>query len=162
MVFLAVAINRYALAAIPFVMIATYRVVQIAAGVLHLDRFGTKPMMATNYFAGGVIILAVLIYALWAGQSGRLPAAVSGGWAKPMVWAVPRPVRLVLAALGILYIILGATFFVAPAGIADFWIDARGMTPLTAQLFSGSLIGLGLGIALLSQAGDWRSAVIPA
>src|SRR5262249_19440989 len=144
MVFLAVAINRYALAAIPFVMMATYRVVQIAAGVLHLDRFGSKPVMAANYFAGGVIMLAVLIYAVWAGQSGRLPAAASAGWAKPMAWNVPQPVRLVLVALGILYVVLGATFFVAPAGIADFWIDARGMTPLTARLFSGSLIGLGL------------------
>src|SRR5262249_5380627 len=105
MVFLAVAINRYALAAIPFVMMATYRVVQIAAGVLHLDRFGSKPVMAANYFAGGVIMLAVLIYAVWAGQSGRLPAAASAGWAKPMAWNVPQPVRLVLVALGILYVV---------------------------------------------------------
>src|SRR3954463_6659060 len=61
MVFLAVAISRYALAAIPFVMMATYRVVQIAAGVVHLDRFGAKPLIAVNYFGGGAIMLAVLI-----------------------------------------------------------------------------------------------------
>jgi hypothetical protein len=163
MVFLAVAFNRYALAAIPFVMMVTYRVVQLAAGALHLDRFGAKPLMAANYFGGGVIMLAVLIYALWVGQTGRLPATTAvGTFAKPMPWTVPRPVRLALACLGVIYIALGATFLVAPAGVADFWIDARGMTPLTARLFSGSLIGLGLGIVLLSQAGDWRAALIPA
>jgi hypothetical protein len=163
MVFIAVSINRYALAAIPFVMMATYRVVQLAAGGLHFDRFGAKPMIAANYFGGGVIMLAVLIYALWSGQSGRLPAATSaGGFVKPMPWHVPRPIRLSLAGLGLIYVALGVTFFVAPAGVAEFWMDARGMTPLTARLFSGSLIGLGLGIVLLSQAGDWRSAVIPA
>jgi hypothetical protein len=163
MVFLAVWINRYSLAAIPFVMMATYRVVQIAAGALHLDRFGAKLLMAVHYFGGGLVMLIILLYGLWAGQTGRLPAATSArGWARPMPWNVPRPLRLGLAGLGFLYVALGVTYFVAPANVADFWVDARGMTPLTARLFSGSLIGLGLGIVLLSQASDWRSAAIPA
>jgi hypothetical protein len=36
------------------------------------------------------------------------------------------------------------------------------MTPLTARLFASPLIGLGLGMALVSRATDWREIMIPA
>ncbi len=34
--------------------------------------------------------------------------------------------------------------------------------PLTARLFASPLIGLGLGMALVSRATDWREIMIPA
>jgi peptidoglycan/LPS O-acetylase OafA/YrhL len=42
------------------------------------------------------------------------------------------------------------------------WFDAKGMTPLTARLFASPLIGLGLGMALVSRSADWREIMIPA
>jgi hypothetical protein len=36
------------------------------------------------------------------------------------------------------------------------------MTPLTARLFASPLIGLGLGLFLVSRAKDWREIMIPA
>jgi len=36
------------------------------------------------------------------------------------------------------------------------------MTPLTARLFASPLIGLGLGMALVARAADWREIMIPA
>src|SRR6185437_5096099 len=42
------------------------------------------------------------------------------------------------------------------------WFDAQGMTPLTARLFASPLIGLGLGMALVSGAANWREIMIAA
>jgi hypothetical protein len=163
MAFLAVGINRYALAAIPFVMMATYRVLQLAAGAIHSDRFVDSTLTAANYFGGGLLMLAVFVYGLWAGQNGRLPSAAShSALAKPLPWTVGTPFRLILAAVGIGYVVLGVLFFVNAAHAAPWWVDARGMTPLTARLFSSPLIGLGLGLLLVSRASDWRAVVIPA
>ena len=37
--FLSIGINRYRMAMIPFVMMLTYRLLQLVAGVIHIDRF---------------------------------------------------------------------------------------------------------------------------
>lgn len=160
---LSVGINRYSMAAIPFVMMATYRVLQLAAGALHTERFGDNIWLTVNYFGGGFLMLIVFVCALWAGQAGRLPRRIGAGLlAARMPWTPSKIVRLTLAAIGIFYIALGVTFFVNAGNAAQFWIDARGITPLTAKLFSSPLIGLGLGLLLVSRAGDWRMAVVPA
>jgi hypothetical protein len=158
-----VGINRYALAAIPFVMMGAYRVLQLAAGLIHIDRFSTSSITAINYFGGGLAMLLIFGYGLWAGQQRKLPAASAAGrFARPMPWSIPAPARAVLVALGIFYFALGIWFFVWPEQAAAHWFDARGMTPLTARLFSSPLIGLGLGIFLVSRSGDWRAVMIPA
>ena len=161
--FLAIGLNRYALAAIPFVMMGTYRVLQLAAGAIHFDRFTDSTMTVLNYFGGGSLMLAVFAYGLWAGQSGRLPSASpQSPFAKPLPWPVGVPFRVILAALGVGYVVLGVMFFVNPAQATSWWIDARGMTPLTARLFSSPLIGLGFALVLVSRATDWRTVAIPA
>jgi len=70
------------------------------------------------------IMLAVLIYALWPARAATARRRRRLGAADAV--NVPRSVRLGLAGLGVLYVLLGATFFVAPSR-RDFWIDARGM-----------------------------------
>jgi hypothetical protein len=155
---LSVGLNRYSVAAIPFVMMATYRVLQLAAGALHTERFGDNLWLIVNYFGGGALMLVVFLCGLWAGQTGRLPRSVSSGrLAARMPWTPGSVMRWTLAVIGIFYIAL------AKAGhAAQFWIDARGITPLTAKLFASPLTGLGLGLLLVSRAGDWRMAAVPA
>jgi hypothetical protein len=160
---LSVGINRYTVAAIPFVMMATYRVLQIAAGLNHLDRFGTNLTSAPVYFGGGFVMLAIFTFGLWAGQTGRLPPApAEGRFVLPMPWRIAPVSRAFLAILGFGYVALGVYCFARSATAANVWIDARGLTPLTAQLFSSPLIGLGLGMLLVSRASDWRSVAVPA
>ena len=50
---LAVGINRYVVAAIPLVMMLTYRVLQLLAGVIYHDRFPANSLVTLNYFGGG-------------------------------------------------------------------------------------------------------------
>ncbi len=160
---LSVGLNRYGVAAIPFVMMATYRMLQLAAGGLHTDRFGDNLWLTVNYFGGGFLMLAVLGCGLWAGQAGRLPRSIgTGALSTRMPWTLPAAARLALALLGIFYIALGIAFFAKAPQAAQFWIDVRGITPLTAKLFSSPLIGLGLGLVLVSRASDWRMVVVPA
>jgi hypothetical protein len=160
---LSVGINRYSVAAIPFVMMATYRVLQLAAGALHTERFGDNLWLTVNYFGGGALMLVVFLCGLWAGQTGRLPRSIgSGRLAARMPWTPGRTMRWTLAVIGIFYIALGIAFFAKAGQAAQFWIDARGITPLTAKLFASPLTGLGLGLLLVSRAGDWRMAMVPA
>jgi hypothetical protein len=160
---LSVGINRYSVAAIPFVMMATYRVLQFAAGALHTERFGDNIWLTVNYFGGGALMLIVFLCGLWAGQTGRLPRSIGRGFLSiRMPWTPPKAVRLILALIGIFYIALGIAFFAKAGEAAQFWIDARGITPLTAKLFASPLTGLGLGLLLVSRAGDWRMVAVPA
>jgi hypothetical protein len=156
---LSVGFNRFTFAAIPFAMMATYRVLQLAAGVMHLDRFGANLPMTVNYFGGGALMLAVLSYGLWMGWRGRLPAAVDGA---AIEWRRPRATRIALDILGVAFVSLGAVFLVEASQAPLLWLDARGITPLTARLFASPLTGLGLGLMLVARASDWRAAAIPA
>jgi len=160
---LAIGINRYRVAAIALVMMGTYRVFQLAAGLMALSRFGGNVPAAINYFGGGLLMMFAFFYCVYAGQTQRLrPAPTIGRWDKPMPWRLSRYGRFVVGAIGCAYMVLGACYFVAASDAAAFWIDANGLTPLTARLFSSPLIGLGLGVLLVSLSGDWRAVMIPA
>src|SRR6185312_14311115 len=71
--FLSIGINRYRMAMIPFVMMLTYRVLQLVAGVIHIDRFAANSTLTLNYFGGGLLMLVVFAYPLIAGSRVRLP-----------------------------------------------------------------------------------------
>jgi hypothetical protein len=156
---LSIGLNRFTFAAIPFAMMATYRVLQLAAGAMHVDRFGANLPMTVNYFGGGALMLGVLGYGLWMGWRDKLPAADDGA---AVEWWRPRALRIALDILGIAFVSLGAVFFVEASQAPLLWLDAKGITPLTARLFSSPLVGLGLGLMLVSRATDWRAAAIPA
>jgi hypothetical protein len=156
---LSVGFNRFTFAATPFVMMATYRVLQLAAGIMHLDRFGANLPMTVNYFGGGALMLAVLSCGLWMGWRGKLSATVDGA---PVEWRRPRVMRIALDILGVAFVSLAAVFFVEASQAPLLWLDAKGITPLTARLFASPLAGLGVGLMLVSRASDWRAAAIPA
>jgi len=89
--FLSIGINRYRMAMIPFVMMLTYRVLQLVAGVIHIDRFAANSTLTLNYFGGGLLMLVVFAYPLIAGSRGRLPkASAEAPFATSMPWR-PHP-----------------------------------------------------------------------
>ena len=163
MALLVIGVNRFAVAMIPLVMMLTYRVLQLAAGLIHFDRFAGLSPTTLNYFGGGLLMMIVFGYPLFAGVTGRLPAASERApLAAPLPWSPPSLARWALSIIAVVYVILGIFFLLAGAGAAGLWIDAKGMTPLTARLFSSPLIGLGLGLFLCSRAKDWRAVAVPA
>src|SRR6185503_18476311 len=161
--FLSIGINRYRMAMIPFVMMLTYRVLQLVAGVIHIDRFAANSTLTLNYFGGGLLMLVVFAYPLIAGSRGRLPkASAEAPFATSMPWRAHPLLRDGLAFLAGALIVLGLAFLILGGNAKGLWFDAKGMTPLTARLFASPLIGLGLGMALVSGAADWREIMIAA
>jgi hypothetical protein len=163
MALLAMSVNRFAVAMIPLVMMLTYRVLQLLAGLVHADRFSAVSLTTVNYFGGGLLMMIAFAYPLWAGVAGRLPEAPARGpLAAPLPWLPSAPVRWALRVVAVVYVLLGIFFLLAGGNAAGLWIDAKGMTPLTARLFCSPLIGLGLGLFLCSRATDWRAVAVPA
>lgn len=155
---LSVYLNRFCYAAIPFVMMATYRVLQLGAGIVHLDRFGANAL-TVNYFGGGALMLAVLSYGLWTGYRHH-PARIEN--TSEFDWYAPTALRVSLASLGCIFVVLGIAFFFGAARASVLWFDVKGITPLSARLFASPFTGLGLGLILVSKTHDWRMAAIPA
>jgi Na+-translocating ferredoxin:NAD+ oxidoreductase RnfD subunit len=161
---LTVLLNRWSVARIPIVMLLTYRVFQLVAGVIHLNRFNFSRPPTWNYFFGGGLMLVILGYHLLSGPNpkrppGRLPAWMRDDRAlvlTPASLTVLRLVSAVFLALGIVFLILGPR-------AAPLWFEAPGkLTPLTARLFSSPMIGLALGLWLISRARLWREVAVPA
>ena len=161
--FLSIGINRYAMAMIPLVMMLTYRVLQLLAGIIHIDRFAADSTITLNYFGGGLLMLVTFAYPLIAGSQGRLPRVKPDTpFAAPLPWRPHPSFRTGLTFLAGILILLGLAFLILGGNAKSLWFDAAGMTPLTARLFASPLIGLGLGMALVSRARDWRAIMIPA
>jgi hypothetical protein len=161
--FLSIGINRYRMALIPFVMMLTYRVLQLLAGLIHVDRFTANSTITLNYFGGRVAMLVVFAYPLIAANRGHLPEVLPHApFAAPMPWRPHPALRDGLAFLAGALIVLGLAFLLLGGGAKALWFDVKGMTPLTARLFASPLIGLGLGMALAYRSADWREIVIPA
>lgn len=163
MAILSIGINRFAVAMIPFVMMITYRIFQLVAGLIHIDRFDLGTMMSLNYFGGGVMMMALFGYVLWAGANNRLAeASQSAPFAEILPWDPGKAFKSTLIILAAIYVILGTAFLFLGKAAAPMWIDAAGMTPLTARLFASPLIGLGLGLWLVTRSTDWRAVMVPA
>jgi hypothetical protein len=163
MALLVVWINRFAVAAIPLVMMLTYRVLQLLAGAIHHDRFAADSLVTWNYFGGGLLMAATFAYPLIVARRDVLPpASPSQPFVGSMPWMIPSAARTSLAALGGFYFVLGIAFLVLGAAAKPLWFDAAGLTPLTARLFASPLTGLGLGLILVSRASDWREIMVPA
>jgi hypothetical protein len=163
MALLIVYLNRFVFALIPLVMMLTYRVLQLVAGVIHHDRFPPDSLVTLNYFGGGLLMAFAFAYPLWAGLRDALPAAREGRFGgKATPWNPPFVARRALSLLGAAYVAVGLVFLVLGAGAKPLWFDAAGITPLTARLFASPLTGLGLGLILISRAEDWRAVFVPA
>src|SRR5258708_21324466 len=58
--FLSAFANRQSAARIPLVMLSSYRVLQVLAGLIHLNRFDFRRPITWNYFGGGFFFLLPL------------------------------------------------------------------------------------------------------
>lgn len=163
MALICVYVGRWAVAAIPFVMMFLYRLLQLLAGLAHWDRFDPESLVTLNYFGGGLLMLVAFGWPILAGGRDALPpASPTLPLATKMDWRPSEAARLTLAILGGLYAGLGLAFLCLGKDAGLFWFDAKGMTPLTARLFASPLIGLGGGLLLVSRASDWRGVLTPA
>src|SRR4029078_2162834 len=138
---LAVGINRFVVATIPFVMMRPYRVLQLLAGAIHHERFPTDSLVTLNYFGGGLLMAIAFGYPLWAGLRGALPPAKERSplGAVLLPWHPPFSARAGLGILGGVYVGLGLVFLMYGANAKPLWFDASGITPLTARLFASPL-----------------------
>ena len=172
--------NRWRMARIPIVMMLTYRVLQLVAGLIHVERFDFAEPVTWNYFAGGGFMLLVLLFALVRGHAlgepapeyaapDRLTAWLRTSGRSVQMWLAPARLRIGrLAASGIqsvaiTFFALGVLFMVLGTEAAPAWIEAHGqLTPLTARLFASPMIGLALGLWLIRAADRWHEVLVPA
>ena len=161
---LSVWFNRYSAARLPMIMILCYRVLQLAAGFLHFERFDLASPTTWNYFGGGGILLIVLAIAIMRGQT--LGTSISGY--HPFLRGdsalnLSTTGKTVFRLIGILFIMLGVTFFLLGENAGWLWFEAEGnLTSLTARLFASPMIGLGAAAWIISASRSWREVGIPA
>src|SRR5262249_39928388 len=72
--------NRLSAARIPLVMLSAYRLLQVAAGVIHFDRFDLSRPITWNYFGGGLAVLVLFVLALALGSRLGRPTENTPGW----------------------------------------------------------------------------------
>jgi hypothetical protein len=163
---LAVAANRRSAARIPLIMLVAYRVIQLAAGALHLGRFDFSQPVTWNYFGAGGLMLVVMAAGLARTKSAGEPANQSHlpGWLRPDApLRLPAAGRAWFRAFGALYVAVAVAFFGLGAQAAPLWFEPSGtLTPLTARLFASPALGLGLALLLIPRAQKWSEVGIPA
>jgi hypothetical protein len=156
-------INRWSVTRIPLTMLLTYRVFQITAGLIHIDRFDFSHFPTWNYFAGGSALLIIYAYVLLRGnQLGKpvteLPRFLPGTTPLQM----PLVARVALIGAAVVYFVLGLVFLNLGPNAAPLWFEAEGqLTPLTARLFSSPMIGLALSFWLVAYARWWHEVIVP-
>lgn len=161
---LSVWLNRLSAARLPMIMILTYRVLQLAAGLVHFDRFDIASPTTWNYFGGGGLLLALLAYSLLrAGSIGTEAAAGHPFLRGDARLNIGRRGKVAFRAIAALFIVLGVLFFLLGEDAGWLWFEAEGrLTGLTARLFASPMTGLGIAAWIISNARAWREVGIPA
>lgn len=161
---LSVWFNRYSAARLPMIMIICYRVLQLAAGFMHFERFELTDPTTWNYFGGGLIMLIVLGLAILRGPSLGTSVTTSHPFLRGNAdLKVGATGKLVFRFISILFILLGVTFFALGKSGEWLWFEAPGnLTSLTARLFASPMVGLGLAAWIISTSPRWRQVGIPA
>jgi hypothetical protein len=161
---LIIVLNRWTAARIALVMMIMYRVLQLAAGIIHLDHFNLASTTGINYFGGGTLMLVTIGVALWRGSTLGKPADPGRAWLRgdaPLV--IGRAMRGILIGVSAVYFLLGVLYLVLGSGAEALWFEPAGnLTSLTARLFASPLMGLALGLWLIVHAQQWRQVAIPA
>lgn len=162
--FLSVWFNRFSAARLPMIMSLCYRILQLAAGLLHFGQFDLTSPTTWNYFGGGGIVLIVLAIALIRGPSLGEPAHGYHPFLRgDSNLNMGNVGKAVFRAIGILFILLGVLFFLLGENAAWLWFEAEGnLTGLTARLFASPMIGLGVAAWIISISTRWREVAIPA
>ena len=155
--------NRWSAARIPLVMLISYRVLQVLAGLIHLDRFDFHRPITWNYFGGGVLVMVLFAVALALHTRLGQPADAGPAWLGGEQALDLDPGQLLLRLLAAVYFVWGLAFLVLGNGAASMWFEAPGLaTSLTLRLFASPIMGLALGLWLITTARRWREVVIAA
>jgi hypothetical protein len=157
-------VNRQSAARIPIVMLLTYRVFQLLAGLIHFERFDFSQFTSWNYFGGGSALMLMFIYVLARGRYIGRPVSDGRRYLPVTLPLELGPAaRSILTALAGIFVVVGVVFLYLGPDAAPLWFEADGrLTPLTARLFGSPLIGLGLGIWLITRSSYWHAVAIPA
>ncbi|MEO8358155.1 MAG: hypothetical protein ABI621_19800 [Chloroflexota bacterium] len=161
---LSVWFNRYSVARLPMIMIIAYRVLQLAAGLIHFSNFDIASPTTWNYFGGGGLLLIVLAIAVIRGETLGEPASIYHpflhGEKKLSIDSVGKNA---FRAISVLFILLGVTFFILGENAGWLWFEADGnLTSLTARLFASPIIGLGIAAWIITLSSYWRQVRVPA
>ena len=161
---LSVWFNRFSAARLPMIMILVYRVLQLAAGFIHFDRFDPGSPTTWNYFGGGGLILIMLAYNLTRGRSLGDEVTISHTFLRGDARLSMGPAgKIAFRAIAILFIGLGVLFFALGENASWLWFEAEGqLTSLTARLFASPMTGLGIAAWIISVSRYWREVGIPA
>jgi hypothetical protein len=161
---LSVWFNRFSAARLPMIMILTYRILQLAAGFVHFDRFDLGSPTTWNYFGGGGLILVMLAYNLMRGRSLGNEVTSGHAFLRGDARLNMGPAgKIAFRAISILFIVLGVLFFVLGENASWLWFEAEGqLTSLTARLFASPMTGLGIAAWIISNSRYWREVGIPA
>jgi len=128
------------------------------ATLLHLDLFHFSSQIGTARVAAWVwlaiyVLDPIALSILWFVQV-REP-----GDDAPRTSTLPGAYGAVILIEGIALIVFGVALFVAPAGTGHLWPWA--LTPLTSQMSSAWLVGLGITLACAAAEADW-DRILPA
>lgn len=161
---LSVWFNRYSAARLPMIMIICYRVLQLAAGFMHFERFDLASPTTWNYFGGGAIMLIVLALGVIKGndfgESVNTHHPFLHGDTKLNIDSAGK---IAFRAVSVLFIVLGVVFFFLGKDAEWLWFEATGnLTSLTARLFASPMVGLGIASWIISSSILWRQVRVPA
>ena len=156
--------NRYSSARLPMIMLISYRVLQLAAGIIHFSRFDIASPTTWNYFGGGGIMLIALAIAVIRGETlGEAASSYHPFLHGETKLDMDSIGRIAFRAVSILFVLLGVTFFVLGENAGWLWFEAEGsLTSLTARLFASPMIGLGIASWIITMSAYWRQVRVPA
>ncbi len=161
---LSVFFNRYSAARLPMIMILAYRVLQVAAGLVHFGQFDFADPVTWNYFGGGILMMILLAVGILRGPHLGQPITNSPKWLRgEAALNLTSGGRGAFRAIGIFFFVLGVAFFVLGKQAGWLWLESEGLlTGLTARLFASPVIGLALAAWIIAASKRWREVGIPA
>lgn len=144
---------------VPYVAILVFTLVTLVATLLHLDRFhfgapGVIARLAAWFWMAVYVLVPVAMLTMLLLQERRPKAD------QHRRQPLPVPVRLLLAAQGVVLLAVGVTLFVSPVWARLLWPWT--LTPLTARAVAAWLVAFGVAAALTLRNGDLAGADISA
>jgi hypothetical protein len=135
--------------------VVAFSFLMLLATVMHRDRFHFD---AENWYTEAGTWFWLLIYA---SVPLMLSVAAFDQWQQPggdpaRTRPISRPVRLLIFALGLLFVQIGALLFIAPEQTAVVWPWT--LTALTGRTMAAWVVGIGVTIIQVARDADWEWA----
>jgi hypothetical protein len=145
--------HRWHRVSLGFPPVAIFAWAELAATMLHLDRFHSG-QVATVAWVSTYVVVSLVVPAIW--LLGRLSRRPEGE--RPDM-AVPRTVRLVAGVLGVAISACGVVLFVRPDLFTYAWPWT--LTPLNGQVLGGWFLLSGILMVQFCGTASWSGWRIP-